>query len=486
MSQIIQTTGIQDLLKMGRYDEAERRLRDVCAGSTADAESWFMLGALSGMRGNAVGAEDCFRKALALRPGLFQARFNLAIALRDQDRFDEARVELEAVIATQPGHAEAHNALGYVFTRLERPDEAERCFHAALARNPVFPDALTNLGNVLSSRGRWQEAVRLYRRALEAAPGNRNAALNLGSILVLQDQIDEAIAVYTQLLHADQNRNESNSTELAVRALPTQAEVHVGLGLAFMRRRSLLEAERAFRQALVVCPNHPEARYLLAALGGADEPLVAPPDYVARLFDDYAEVFDTHLVEKLKYRTPEALFDAVQAATGGRRDLAVLDLGCGTGLCGSLFRSWSRTLAGVDLSPKMIAKARARGVYDKLDVAELTTVLRKAEVAWDLVIAADVFVYIGDLSPVFEGVVQALRPGGTFSFSVEAAKPEESGGYILRNTGRYAHAQGYVAELTRQFGFVLVSREELCIRQDGDQAILGSIYVLRRTLQHDN
>lgn len=481
MSQIIQATAIQNLLKTGRYDEAERRLRDICAGSTTDAESWFMLGALSGMRGNAVDAEDCFRKALALSPGLFQARFNLGIALRDQGRFDEARVELEAVIAAQPSHAEAYNALGYVFTRLERPDEAERCFHAALARNPVSSDALTNLGNVFSSRGRWEEAVRLYRCALEAAPGNRNVALNLGSILVLQDRIDEAIAVYTQLLQTDQNRNASSSRELVDKAHPEQAEVHVGLGLAFMRRRNLPEAERAFRQALLVCPGHLEAQYLLAALGGSDEPLMAPPDYVARLFDDYAEIFDTHLVEKLKYRTPEALFNAVRAAMAGRRDLAVLDLGCGTGLCGSLFRSLSRTLAGVDLSPKMIVKARARGVYDDLDVGELTTALHKVDAAWDLVIAADVFVYIGDLSSVFEAVAQALRPGGAFGFSVEAAKSEEKEYYTLRNTGRYAHAQGYVAELTRQFGFELVSREELCIRQDSEQEILGAIYVVRRS-----
>jgi predicted TPR repeat methyltransferase len=456
---------IQELLRAGRHVEAEQQLRAVCAGPEADAESWFFLGALSGARKDAAGAENFFRKALALNPDFLQARFNLGIALRDQDRLDDARAELEAVVASQPGHAEACNALGYVYVRLERQDDAERLFRAALARNPAYLDALTNLGNVLSSRKRWAEAVALYRRALDIAPAHSDAAINLGGAFAMQGRVEEAITAYRQ----------------AIAANPANAAAYVQLGIAFKRLGKTQEAELAFREALRISPDHAEAQYFLATLGGDVDPETAPTEYVTRLFDDYAETFDAELVEKLQYRTPEALLGAVQAALAERRDLDVLDLGCGTGLCGPLFKPLSRTLAGVDLSPKMIAKARIRDVYDELEVGEVTAALLRREAALDLAIAADVFVYIGELMPVFAAAAKALRPRGLFAFSVEVAKAEEGEGYALRSTGRYAHAKAYLAGLMHRCGFAPVSCEELCIRMDNGQPITGAIHILRHS-----
>jgi predicted TPR repeat methyltransferase len=456
---------IQELLRTGRHEEAERRLQAICTGPGADAESWFFLGAILGMRGDPTGAENCFRQALALVPDFLQARFNLGIALRDQGRLDEARAELEVVIAVQPAHADACNALGYVYFRLERKDDAERLFRAALARNPLFADALNNLGNLLASGKRSAEAIALYRRALEVAPGYGDAAVNLGAALETQERVEEAIAAY----------------RLAIAANPASAEVHVQLGVALMRLGNAQEAEQAFREALRTRPDHAEARYFLATLGGDACPQVAPASYVIRLYDNYAETFDAELVGKLQYRAPEALLAAVQAVLAGRANLDVLDLGCGTGLCGPLFRPLARTLAGVDLSPKMVAKARSRAVYDELEVGELTAALHKRERALDLAIAADVLIYFGELAPVFEAAAKALRPGGLFAFSVVVAKAEEGESYVLCGTGHYAHTQSFVAVLASRYAFELVTCEELCIRQDGDQPILGTIHVLRRT-----
>ena len=462
MSRESKTTEIQTLLQTGRHAEAERRLREICAGPAADAESWFLLGALSGTRGDAAGAEGCFRQALTLKPDFLQARFNLGIALRDQGRFDAARAELEAVTAVRPGHAEACNALGYVHVRLERQDDAERCFRAALAGNPVFPDALTNLGNVLASRRRWAEAVGLYRRALDVAPGHGDAALNLGSALAAQGQIEEATAAFRR----------------AIAINPAHAEAYVQLGIMLKKLGKAPEAEQAFREALRIRPDHAEAGYFLATLGGVTAPPTAPVEYVAQLFDQYAETFDAELVGKLQYHIPEAMLDAIQTVLAGRRNLDVLDLGCGTGLCGPLFRPLARTLTGVDLAPKMIAKARAREVYDDLELGDLTTALHSRAGTLDLVIAADVFVYIGELETVFDATAKALRPGGLFAFSVESAKAEEGDGYVLRGSGRYAHAPIYITTLAFRSGFGPGLSKEVCIRLDGNQPIAGMLYVL--------
>lgn len=469
MSQNSDLTSIQKLLQAGRHAEAESRLQVICAGPAADAESWFFLGALSGMRGDAASAERYFSEALALKPEFLQARFNLGIAFRDQGRHDKARAEIEAVVAVEPGHAEACNVLGCLYVDLDRLDEAEQLFRDALARAPAFPDALTNLGNVLSSRQRWAEAIGFYQRALELAPGHGVAALNLsnallslGGTLVKLGCVNEAMASFKQ----------------AITINPENAEAYVQLGGAFRQCGNLQAAEQAYREAIRIRPDYPDAHYFLATLGSGSLLQRAPAEYVVRTFDEYAETFDNELVNKLQYQGPEMLLDAVQATLVGRRNLDVIDLGCGTGLCGTLFKPLARTLTGVDLSPKMAAKARARSIYDEIEVGELTIALLKREQAFDLAIAADVFIYIGELASVFEAVAQTLRSGGGFAFSVETAKTGEGQRYVLRNTGRYAHSQAYITELAHRHFFELVLQKGVDIRLENGQPVRGDIYML--------
>jgi len=464
MSQNSNLALIQNLLQAGHHAEAERRLKEICAGPAADAESWFFLGALSGMSGDAEGAESGFRKALALNPDFIQAQFNLGIALRDQGQLEEARAELEAVVARQPQYADALNALGYVYLSLDRHVDAERCFRAALVLKPGLPDALTNLGNVLASRECWAEAIGYHRRALAVAPAHGVAAINLGSALVALRRFEEAIAAFRQ----------------AIAANPAYAEAHARLGNVLMQSGRRLEAERAFLETIRISPGHSEAQYFLAMLGAGECPHTVPPEYVSRLFDGYAENFDAELVGKFQYCIPEALLGAVQATLVERRGLDVLDLGCGTGLCGVLFKPLSRTLAGVDLSSKMVAKAHARAIYDVLEIGELTDALRKCGESLDVILAADVFIYVGELDSVFQAAAKALRPDGLFAFSVETTNVEEGEGCVLRSTGRYAHGHGYVTQLSQRYGFVQASVQELCIRLDYGQPLIGAIHILRR------
>ena len=157
---------------------------------------------------------------------------------------------------------------------------------------------------------------------------------------------------------------------------------------------------------------------LLSVKTNVAPPTQLPPGSISGLFDRYAEQFDQHLVEKLDYHVPEMI---VEAVAGAERPefLDILDLGCGTGLCGPLLRPMARTLVGVDASPEMTRKARARLVYDQLEIGDIVDVLKKSPIAFDLLVAADVLVYLGDLTPFFEAAVSALRPGGMLIFSVE-------------------------------------------------------------------
>ena len=148
---------------------------------------------------------------------------------------------------------------------------------------------------------------------------------------------------------------------------------------------------RSFRRAIALKPDSPDWQHLLAALTGDSSPTTTPASYVRSLFDSYAGEFDAHLVDTLGYRVPELLLAAV-LALAPQRKLDILDLGCGTGLCGVHFRPHAQRLTGVDLSQPMLAKAAARGIYDSLVSADAAEFLHADNVPFDLVLAADVFV----------------------------------------------------------------------------------------------
>ena len=202
----------------------------------------------------------------------------------------------------------------------------------------------------------------------------------------------------------------------------------------------------------------------------------APPEsLVQALFDKHAPTFDEHLAE-LDYRVPRLLFEATKAA-GASQEIDVLDLGCGTGLCGQLFRPIAKTLVGVDLSSAMVEKARERGIYDRLEVAEVTAALNAARDSYDLLVAGDVLCYMGDLSKAFSAAGSALRKGGLFAFSAES---HEGDRWLLRPSRRYAHNAEYVRRVAGEAGFDVVLLTPNVLRKEGGRDVNGLIVVLAR------
>jgi predicted TPR repeat methyltransferase len=238
------------------------------------------------------------------------------------------------------------------------------------------------------------------------------------------------------------------------------------------------EAIAAYRKARELGANAQEVDYALAAIGAEDAPPASPQHYVKELFDQYAHRFDEHLRDTLGYRTPEMLIACVLPFLGtaaGARD--TVDLGCGTGLCGPLLRPLSRRLAGVDLSPKMIEQSRHRGCYDDLECAELTAYLDRHGGAFDLAMAADVLVYIGDLAALFAAAQRALRAQGLFALSVES---HSGATWLLRATRRYAHSNAYLHALAASHGFTVETLQDTVLRHDHRGDIGGTLAVLRR------
>ncbi len=258
--------------------------------------------------------------------------------------------------------------------------------------------------------------------------------------------------------------------------VPDWAAAWFALGEACLALGWQEQARAAYARALAAAPEDALGASLKLAELGAAPPPRAPAAYVRSLFDSYADRFETHLVDRLAYRGPQLLAAAV--ARLGRREFSqAIDLGCGTGLCGEIFRASVRQLAGVDLAPRMIARAKAKGVYDQLAVDSLEHFLGgEPAVSADLLLAGDVLIYIGDLAPLFGAAFRALRSGGLFAFTVQMAES----GFGLGADLRYAHAASYVRETASDTGFALRVLEPGVIRQDAGRDVAGLVAVLEK------
>jgi predicted TPR repeat methyltransferase len=214
----------------------------------------------------------------------------------------------------------------------------------------------------------------------------------------------------------------------------------------------------------------------LQLIGKAPAVDALPSAFVETLFDHYAESFDESLVDRLGYRLPELLDQAIRTARPGRFPLA-LDLGCGTGLMGQRLRPIVDRLEGYDISARMLKQARAKGAYDFLDKADLRDFSYAGPKA-NLVAVADVFIYVGALGGVVKTIAGLLARDGLFAFSVE--RLAGNGDFVLQPSRRYAHAQHYVRDILAANGFSVLSLETTVIRQDRREPVNGLVVVAGR------
>ncbi|WP_420959378.1 methyltransferase domain-containing protein [Brucella sp. IR073] len=237
-------------------------------------------------------------------------------------------------------------------------------------------------------------------------------------------------------------------------------------------------AAKAWRGVLEADPEDRFGASLkLASIGLADRPDAPPTAYVETLFDAYAPTFETALVEKLDYRVPELLAEAI-ARVGTRRYRHAMDLGCGTGLMGERLRAVTDYLEGIDLSDAMLRKAEEKGIYDRLQKGDVNE-LEKPDTPADLVVAADVFVYVGALDRAFANIADALEPGGLFAFSVETDDSSDED-LLLQPSLRFTHSSAYIRRLLDEHGFAPIEMSKATIRYDRGEPLTGIVTVARR------
>jgi predicted TPR repeat methyltransferase len=395
-----------------------------------------------------------------------RARFLAGLAALQQDRLEDAEASFQASLSLLPGRVSTLVNLAATQLRLGRAEAALATAATVLASEPDNRDALYHQACALGQLTRWPAAQAAFEHLL--ALDQAIAPAWLGLAQALQPQPHRAAA--------------------ALQACDRALALAPGLHEAWTLRGDLLrgsglgaQAVDAYRQALAQGGDAALHEWLLAALGAGRVPDGAPPAYVQRLFDQYAADFEAHLLGALAYRGHETLVRLLLAQAQPSTGFAsALDLGCGSGLCGPLLRPHAARLEGVDLSSDMLAQAGARGCYDQLVHGELLSHLQCRAAQLDLVLAADVFIYVGALDAVFAAVRRVTGAGALFAFSVErgvADGPELQ----LRPSLRYAHSEPGLRRLAAAHGFEVLALQPGALRREQGQDIEGLYAVLRRT-----
>ena len=339
--------------------------------------------------------------------------------------------------------------------------EAEAVYRELLARAPYHLSALGSLESLLAEQGREKETAGVRKQRTKAEARN---AYTIGKALTAESEYEQAVPFF----------------ERAIELRPDYKKAYWRLAETFGHLNRNEEALRCYRRYRELDPESVGAEFMIAALGEGEMPPRPPEIYVRNYFNGYAETFDEHLCNSLNYRGPEILFEYVRRVVDRNADpLDVLDIGCGTGLAGVRLRALARTLIGIDLSEKMLDAAKARGLYDALYPGDALAFLEQTpEASYDLLIACDSLVYLGDLESLMIAAFRVLRPGGFFAFSLEKG---DAAGFTLQASGRYAHHPDYLAHLVRG-RFRFRERGEEILRLEFGKPVVELIYVLEKVL----
>jgi predicted TPR repeat methyltransferase len=376
-------------------------------------------------------AAELYQQILLADPRQFEPFYSLGVICLQSGQLEDAQKLIGNALHINPKFAGGWCTLGLVLLMMKRPEDALLHFDRALSLQPDFPEALSSRGTALLELNRPSDALADFERVIALLPDHAITWNNRGNALAQMNRFEEAVESYDRALKL-------------VPYLPQAVE---------NRERALFQAKRMTR---------------------------CPPGYMRNLFDGFAHHYDQTMLQGLGYRAHlhlRTLADRVLPPGSAR--LRVLDLGCGTGLVGDAFKDLAQggRLDGIDIAPKMIEAARARGIYDDLILGDLESVLHTPGPSYDLMLAADTMIYLGDLNPTFTGAAERLATGAFYIFAAESKDGE---GWQQTPAHRFRHSESYLRATASEAGLDVVDMMPCVLRYESNVPVAGMTVALRK------
>ncbi len=518
-----------ELHRQGQLNEAEAGYLALLRKNPRAIDVLHSLGILYAQKENFADAIRYLRLAITYQPNDVVLQLHLANVLKSQGLLAEACDVLQKALDEKPDYTAALNNLGTVYYALGKLPEAIQAYQQVIQKDPHFIDAYYNLGLALGKQQKWSHAIDAYQTLLALTPDHFAARFHLACALMNQGNIDASIAEFLRIEPEQPNHFETqfnlatcylkkgalkeaklhylNALELnptdtqilfnlavisteqgdldraiqyyqkAIQQQPDFFAAHNNLGVAFIAKQHIAFALHHFQEAWRLQPENTSIRYTIQALSQNKHLLAAPTDYVKSLFNAYADHYEQHLLSALDYQLPMHIKRALENFHPLSAAWDILDLGCGTGLCGVLLKPFAKTLTGVDLSEKMLQIAQDKKIYNDLLCEDIHSFLTNTKTTYYVIVAADVLVYIGELTLLFQQVHAVLRERGLFIFNTEISEQEA---YVMNQSGRFSHQKFYIEQLAKKNHFSVAHYEKIVTRLQNSQPVYGHLYVLQR------
>lgn len=423
-----QLLAVEADIQAGRLSEAAGSLNQLVAAHPNDGRLYVAGWLLATKTGNVEAAYKSARNAVALAPTSGTALYCLSDAEHKRGDIDAARQSVEQALLHAPS-------------------------------NLLFLQHAINLANAQSDYVAAETHLRSFYAQNNDAPGIK---MMIGNALRHQGKNDEGEPWLNEAIAVDAD----------------DANAHHGLAMIAYLRDDHAAALAHISQALRVRPDDDDFLYLSAVFSGVT-PASLPEATTRALFDPYAKNFDAHLLGVLKYRVPQLIAQRVLERFP-ERNLNLLDLGCGTGLLGAALGAINGYFVGVDLSLPMLGEAKKRNIYSRLHNVNLLDALDATDGnEYEVIVAADVFIYVGALDGAISGCFKVLKPGGWLFFTCESA-PEDGPDFVLHKTMRYGQTTTYVKRLLHASGFAPPSMDAIDLRMERDVAIRGYLVAVQK------
>lgn len=502
------------LTKKGNLSNEIGHLEKAIQLDPANVSAYNQIAQLYIKQNNFEKALEQYQICLEIDPDNLIAKQNIGALFAQKGETSQAIEYLKQALEQDPYHIETLNNLGILSLQQRNLNAALEYFLKIL--NIPIANRFSSLAQVDSSSlrlplGDKERATGVYnninedcdRHSQQRGQNCQEQVLHVNpkgdrQESVIKPKCEEYNApsfdVYYNIgvIYMDQNRygDALNYLLEALKIEPQNFATLNNLGAVYLKMEDYEKAAEKYHAALQIQPNNAEIAYILSALQqnnqNPTEFKLAPQEYIKHLFDQYAPSFDSHLTKFLHYQVPDLIYNQLLKNEfinpEQPNSLAILDLGCGTGLSGAKFRNLARKLIGIDLSEQMLKSAKEKNIYDELHCQDINDDLKDFG-EFDLVIAADTLVYIGDLDNIFRNIQCLLKPntssthGDGYSYFAFTCENTESYPYTLQKTARFAHSQNYINEIAEKHSFKLVLKEPVMLRKQKNVPIYGTMYI---------